>query len=110
MNHKRQSSQHRQKNKNRIEVDDSEPVSSTHQQKRLNAAIMSAANNNKAHPLTSKTSSNKNKIKQHLNSLGDQQSMDSDSQGDNDHGEDLEVEDDSFLELEDDGEIMVGKG
>jgi hypothetical protein len=36
--------------------------------------------------------------------------MDSDSQGDNDHGEDIEVEDDSFLELEDDGEIMVGKG
>jgi hypothetical protein len=36
--------------------------------------------------------------------------MDTDSQGDNDNGEDLEVEDDSFLELEDDGEIMVGKG
>ena len=27
-----------------------------------------------------------------------------------DEKEDLEVEDDSFLELEDDGEIMVGKG
>jgi len=37
--------------------------------------------------------------------------MSSGSQGDNEHhGEDLEVEDDSFLELEDDGEIIVGKG
>jgi hypothetical protein len=36
--------------------------------------------------------------------------MTSGSQGDNENIEDLEVEDDSFLELEDDGEIMVGKG